>query len=561
MAIQLKIARAVNLFGIVVGVGFAAVIGTSVMALSQLKVGGPVYHQIVLAKDLVADILPPPEYVIEAYLEDTLALNDPTSVGAHKQRLEQLHKDYTDRHDYWLSQDIDPGLRDMLTQKSDAEATKFWQLTEGQFLSALAKGDLDGARKVYADITAAYNAHRAIINDTVDAANRMSDNAEVNAKSSESFFSIVMWSVTAVVLLVVGVGVLGIALGVIRPVIGMTKCIGSLAGGTLDIDIPFTRRGDEIGCMAKAVNILRDSLSDGRRLAGQQEVERGKREERARHIEELVRGFDRQSGQALDAVSNASSELLKSADSLSTATHEAQERAGSVASGATEAVTNVQMVAAAAEELHVSINEISRQVTQSSNVASEAFDQATATTQDIEILANASNEIGQVVKLINDIASQTNLLALNATIEAARAGEAGKGFAVVANEVKSLASQTGRATEEIGRKISAIQGATDSAVQAIGRISETIRRVNENASAIAAAIEEQNAATQEIARNTEQAAGGIEHVTKNIEGVSRVTADSNDVADRVQQAAKLLTGQATEMRRFIDHFLTEVRTA
>jgi methyl-accepting chemotaxis protein len=558
---RVKIASAVNLFGILVAVGFAAVIGTSVLALSQLKVGGPVYHQIVLAKDLVADILPPPEYVIEAYLEDTLALNDPSSLDAHRKRLEQLHKDYTDRHDYWQGQDIDPALRDMLTQKSDAEVTKFWHLTEDQFLPALTKGDQAAAQKIYADLTTAYNAHRAVINDIVDDANHMSDAAEGNAAASEGFFNVVLWSVTAVVLLVVGAGVLGIALGVIRPVIGMTGCITSLAKGDLEVVIPFAKRGDEIGCMAQAVNVLRDSLSDGRRLAAEQEKEQSKRVARAQMIENLVRGFDHQSKQALTAVSAASSDLLTTADNLAVATREAQERADNVASCATEAVSNVQTVASAAEELHASINEISRQVSQSTNVASEAYTQATSTSTEIQVLAAASNEIGAVVQLINDIASQTNLLALNATIEAARAGEAGKGFAVVANEVKSLASQTARATEEIGRKIGAIQGATGSAVQSIQQISETIKRVNENAAAIAAAIEEQNAATQEIARNTEQAAGGIEHVTRNIEGVSRVTAQSSDVADRVQQAARLLTGQAAEMRRFIDHFLSEVQAA
>ncbi|HWT99401.1 MAG TPA: hypothetical protein VN229_17355, partial [Terriglobales bacterium] len=216
---RLKIATAVNLFGLLVGIGFAAVIGTSVLALSQLKVGGPVYHRIVLAKDLVADILPPPEYVIEAYLEDTLALNDPASVDKHRQRLQQLRKDYNDRRDYWAQQsDLAPELRSKLTQESDARVSKFWDLTENQLLPALAKGDAAAAKQAYGAITDAYEAHRALIDQIVTAANSLSDDAEGNAHSSEGFYTIVLWGVAVIVLLVVGGGVFGIALGVIRPV-------------------------------------------------------------------------------------------------------------------------------------------------------------------------------------------------------------------------------------------------------------------------------------------------------------------------------------------------------
>ncbi|MBL8652990.1 MAG: hypothetical protein JNJ97_02250, partial [Alphaproteobacteria bacterium] len=226
-----------------------------------------------------------------------------------------------------------------------------------------------------------------------------------------------------------------------------------------------------------------------------------------------------------------------------------------------EASTNVQTVAAATEELSSSISVISRQVTESARMSSKAVDDVGKTSQTVEALANAAQKIGNVVQWITEIASQTNLLALNATIEAARAGEAGKGFAVVASEVKRLASQTARATDEIGAQINEIQSATGQSVEAMRSIGETIASMNSIASTIASAVEEQGAATQEIARNVQQAAAGTSEVSSNISGVTRAAEDTGSAASLVQRAAADLGGQANDLRNAVEQFLRQVRSA
>ena len=260
----------------------------------------------------------------------------------------------------------------------------------------------------------------------------------------------------------------------------------------------------------------------------------------------------------VDAVGRAATELQDKAHSLSRAAERSSKQAMTVASASEQASTNVQTVASAAEELSHSISEIARQVAKSSQVAAAAVRQAGETSDTMRTLAEAADRIGEVVRLINDIASQTNLLALNATIEAARAGEAGKGFAVVASEVKSLANQTARATEDIKNQVTEIQTAAARAVEAIGSIDTTIREIDEIGSAIAAAVEEQGAATGEIARNVQQAAAGTAQVSSNIAGVNEAVSETGRTADSVLAGAQELSRQSESLRQHFDGFMREV---
>jgi len=263
----------------------------------------------------------------------------------------------------------------------------------------------------------------------------------------------------------------------------------------------------------------------------------------------------------VDVVASASTELDATARGMTGTAEEANSRSATVASASEEASTNVQTVAGAAEELASSVQEIGRQVAQSSQIAGRAVDEATRTNQTVQSLAEAAGRIGDVVSLITDIASQTNLLALNATIEAARAGEAGKGFAVVASEVKALATQTAKATEDIGTQISSIQDVTSSAVEAIASIQSTIDEISSISTAIASAVEEQGSATQEIARNVQEAAAGTQEVSANISGVSSAVSETGSSAQEVLSAAGELSEHASQLRSEIQGFLEHMNAA
>jgi methyl-accepting chemotaxis protein len=366
----------------------------------------------------------------------------------------------------------------------------------------------------------------------------------------------------AIVVMLIGSTVFSF-MGIARPMTRLNGAMGKMADGELNVVIPGADRGDEIGDVAKTIAVIRNNAEQKAREEAEAKIkqDRGVAELRKADMQKLADAFESAVGEIVEMVSSAATELEASANGLTTIAERSQQLATTVAAASGEASTNVQSVAAASEELSSSVNEISRQVQDSSRVANEAVEQAQKTNDRVGELSKAASRIGDVVELINTIAGQTNLLALNATIEAARAGEAGRGFAVVASEVKALAEQTAKATGEISQQISGIQSATEDSVGAIKEISETIGRMSEISATIAAAVEEQGAATQEISRNIQHAALGTSEVSSNIVNVQQGASETGSASSQVLSAAQSLSVESNRLKVEVSKFLNSVRAA
>ena len=353
-----------------------------------------------------------------------------------------------------------------------------------------------------------------------------------------------------------------VARGITSPLAALCGVMDHLAGGRLAADVPFTDRRTEIGQIARSLEVFKAGMIESERLRAEQETIRQEADMASHRTRQgLADAFEASISEVVTAVSAAASEMRTAAQSMSATARETTEQSMTVSAAAEQASANVQTVASASEELSSSVAEISRQMTYSARIAGKTMEDTQRTNAIVESLATAAQKIGEVVSLINGIASQTNLLALNATIEAARAGDAGKGFAVVAGEVKALATQTSNATQEIAGQITAIQEATREAVAAIKGIGGTITELNEIATTIAAGMEEQGAATQEITRNTQEAAKGVTDVTANIGEICRNVEATGAEASDVVKAAGDLERRASALRIEADRFVASVRAA
>ncbi len=419
--------------------------------------------------------------------------------------------------------------------------------------------DNAAAQQGFGDFMKVFSTLEEKMGATSDAIQHSADviQADIDSKTRTLF---VMLAVIIAISIIAVVGVLTLtARSVVRPVKAMTSAMGRLAAGDLSTEIPGRERNDELGAMAGALAVLKENSARAHQLSGEQSEVHAAQRKRAEALEKLCLAFDAEMAKVLGDVTTSLQTMQSAVGSMAKSAEETAGEASRANEASAQTASSVGSVANATGELSNTITEITRQVAQSNQIAGQAASEARQTNEQIKGLAIAAEKVGAIVQLINAIAGQTNLLALNATIEAARAGDAGKGFAVVASEVKNLASQTAKATEEIASHVGAIQNETQRSVSAIQSVAAIIEQINQITSSVATAVEQQGAATQEIVRSVDQASGGTREVTESINTVVGAAGESRNAAARLTDVTSALSTQSQSLRSGVERFLANVK--
>ncbi len=507
--------------------GMAAFALVAFMALNEVKIGGNLYSEIAISDQVAADYAPPGGYLEGVRIEILAMMIDAKHADAFNgdiERFEQKHKLFEETHDRY-SKILPSGQIKDLVEKAYAPGEQYLELAESQYIPLLRQGKIDEAEVVRERLVPFFRTHDAYstqLTETVTA-QHVNDEKTATAAVKSSTFTLVVVSLIAVAI-VLGLSTL-IAVGILTPLRATVELLHALSQGNLTRHLEVAGT-DEIAQMGVALNETIDNFS--------------------RVLTEI--------GADAKMLSSASEELSTSSQQLGTNSQQTTSQAAAVSAAAEQVSQNVQTVSTATEEMSASIKEISKNASEAAEVASSAARLAGTTTTTMTKLSESSAEIGNVIKVITSIAEQTNLLALNATIEAARAGEAGKGFAVVANEVKELAKETAKATEDIGNKVEAIQNDAKGAVQAIEEITTVIGRINDIQNTIASAVEEQTGTTNEISRNISETAKGSSDIASNITGVASAATETQHSAAASQKAAQELSKLAVRLGGVVNQF-------
>jgi len=508
--------------------GFLAFGIVSFATLSKLEVGGPVYERIAMNKDLDADYVPPSQRLAVGVLHavEMEEAPDQTSTQHFLDLLQQDQKDFEEGHTKWMHQLPDGKLKELVGGTAYTSAKEWYRIMGQEFIPAVLSGDRRKAHEIRTTTMAkSFTTEEAMVVEIVKIANDLVANDQVEAEAVARSRTRILMLVGLIVVTVV----VGFAYTIARSILGPLKetliVLQGLADGDLRHQITVDS-ADEVGAMGRALNRAIDGVAKAIGLIAENAVR----------------------------VASASEELNSTSQQITANAEETSAQADVVSKAAQQVSQNLQTVAAGAEEMGASIKEIAKNATEAARVATAAVKVAETTTATVSKLGDSSTEIGQVIKVITSIAQQTNLLALNATIEAARAGEAGKGFAVVANEVKELAKETAKATEDISRKIEAIQTDTKAAVDAIASISGVINQINDISGTIATAVEQQNETTNEMSRNVSEAAQGSGEITSNVAGVAEAAQGTTRGATDTQKASQQLVETATQLRQLVEQF-------